>query len=833
MYFKSICIFIISIGLITTVDAQQLNRKGGLGVSLFNQVPDSLKTKYGYESGAFVMQAAPKTTAFNAGILPNDIVIKANENNITNSTDLVNFAKKLRAGEEVTFIIQRNRQQLVLKANVVAKPIEQSNTMDITYGAFQYKSGLVRTILKSPKGKIPKAHIYFLQGFPCYSLDNMQPLDKTKQAIDKIVELGYAVYIMEKGDMGDNENCPPCQTMGFNEELAMYEMGYKNLLNLPNVHKEKIVLFGHSMGGTTAPLLAAKFQPKAIVVYGTGFKPWSEYLLDAFLIQSSYRGADIGELRATLEKFKPYYYQFFYSDKTVEEISKNPMGLAALNNLLGYIGNEQSRFGRHISTIKELNQHNVAKALSDYNNYTLAIYGECDLNANNPSDNIALIEHVNSQRPGHGTFWLAPKSSHSFEEIGTMQEFIELWDQPQVYQQYAANRFNGKIFEYIDQWLEEILKKEPVKSDPKLYTDASEQLPEPGTKKASMDVVAADLDGDGDLDIVLANEFQPNTILMNDGKGNFTDESEKRLPQIVHDSEDVVAKDFNGDGFIDLIFCSEDDKVHEFYLNNGKGYFTPAPYQFPNSEANAIISEDINKDGKPDVIFGNNGQNQLFINQGKGIFKLEEDRLPKINKVTQDLALIDIDKDGDLDLIEANEDGNVLYLNNGKGFFTDVTKTNLISNENMESRKIAFADIDKDGDIDLLFANVNFKGNKNPQNRLFVNDGTGIFTDVTTTQLPQDKDHSIDAIFTDIDNDNDADIIIANVFGGKIKVYLNDSKGNFILGSDRLLGGKIKIDALGVICTDLNGDKLKDLYFCDRYNPQQDNKDVLLIKNKL
>lgn len=151
----------------------------------------------------------------------------------------------------------------------------------------------------------------------------------------------------------------------------------------------------------------------------------------------------------------------------------------------------------------------------------------------------------------------------------------------------------------------------------------------------------------------------------------------------------------------------------------------------------------------------------------------------------------------------------------------------------MESRKIAFADIDKDGDIDLLFANVNFKGNKNPQNRLFVNDGTGKFTDVTTTQLPQDKDHSIDAIFTDIENDNDEDIIIANVFGGKIKVYLNDSKGNFILGSDRLLGGKIKIDALGVICTDLNGDKLKDLYFCDRYNPQQDNKDVLLIKNKL
>lgn len=829
---KTVVFLSMAILAVNSLNCQNLKRKGGLGLSLYNQIPDSLNTKYGYESGALVMQVAPNTTAQNAGILPNDIVTQVNETPISSAADLVNFAKKLRANQEVVFFVKRNLSPVTLKAKVVPRPIEQSNTMNIVYGEFQYKSGWVRTILKSPKAEPPKAYIYFLQGLPCYSLDNMQPLDKTKQAIDKMVELGYAVYVMEKGDLGDNENCPPCLTMGFNEELAMFEAGYKNLLTLPNINKEKIVLFGHSMGGTVAPLLAAKYQPKGIIVYGTGFKPWSEYLVDAFLIQPAYRGADIGELRAALEKFKPYYYQFFYSDKTVEEIIKEPMGLAAMTNLLGYMENGQSRFGRHITTFKELNQHNVAKALSDYNNYTLAIYGECDLNANNPLDNIALIDHVNSQRPGHGTFWQAPKSSHSFEEIGTMQEFIELWDKPQVYQQYAATRFNSKIFDYVDQWIVEILAKKSNQSVPKYFTVTSEQLPEPGAKRASMDVIAVDLDRDGDLDIVLANEFQANTILINDGKGNFTDESEKRLPQVIHDSEDVVAKDFDGDGFVDLIFCSEDDKVHEFYLNDGKGYFRPAPYQFPNSEANAVISEDVNRDGKPDVIFGNNGQNQIFINLGKGNFELDQNRLPAINKVTQDLAFVDIDKDGDLDLIEANEDGNVLYLNNGKGFFTDITGANLFSDINMESRKIAFADVDNDGDFDLFFANVNFKGDKNPQNRLFINNGKGKFTDETSKRLPEDQDHSIDAVFVDIDGDKDLDIVVANVFGGKVKVYLNDGKGNFTVGHDKLLGGKIQIDALGVISADLNGDKLDDLYFCDRYNPQSDNKDVLLTRNK-
>lgn len=825
-------LYVTTLFFIVNATSQNLKRKGGLGVSLYNTIPDSLKNKYDYQSGAFIMQVGPNTTAQLAGLLPNDIITKVNETPISNATDLINFAKKIRANDEVTFYFIRNKSNLTLNAKVVPKPMEQSNTMDIVYGEFQYKTGWVRTILKSPKGKKPKAHIYFLQGLPCYSLDNMQPLDKTKQAIDKMVELGYAVYFMEKGDMGDNQNCPPCLTMGFNEELAMYDAGYQNLLNLSSVNKDKIVLFGHSMGGTTAPLLAAKYQPKGIVVYGTGFKPWSEYLVEAFLIQPAYRGADLGDLRATIEKFKPYIYQFFYTDRSVDEISKEPMGMAMLNNLLGYIGNSQTKFTRHISTFKELNQHNVAKALSEYNNYTLAIYGECDLNANNPLDNIAMIEHVNNQRPNHGTFWLAPKSSHSFEEIGTMKEFIELWDNQQAYHQYAANRFNGKIFEYVDEWLNTVLLKETSKNEPKYFVDVSEQLPEPGSKKASMDVKAGDIDYDGDLDIVLANEFQPNSILINDGKGNFTDESEKRLPQIIHDSEDVLIEDFDGDGFVDLIFCSEDDKVHEFYLNNGNGHFKPAQYQFPNSEANAIISEDINKDGKPDVIFGNNGQNQIFINKGKGKFELEENRLPKVEKVTQDLAFLDIDNDGDLDLIEANEDGNQLYENEGKGFFKNITKTHFLANIDMESRKIAFSDVDRDGDKDLFFANVNFRGNKNPQNRLFINNGKGKFTDETTNRLPEDQDHTIDAIFVDIEDDKDLDIVAANVFGGKVKVYLNDGRGNFTLGGDRLLGGKIQVDALGVIQADFDGDKKGDLYFCDRYNPQIDNKDVLLFKIK-
>jgi len=203
------------------------------------------------------------------------------------------------------------------------------------------------------------------------------------------------------------------------------------------------------------------------------------------------------------------------------------------------------------------------------------------------------------------------------------------------------------------------------------FEDGTMNLPDGGTRFSSMDVRAADLDGDGDMDVVLANEFQGNTILINDGTGFFSF-SFGNLPQVDHDSEDVAIADFDQDGDLDLVFCSEDDvtigntNVHEYYRNDGSANFTTAPFQFPDSKSNAVITVDLNGDKWPDLIFGNDGQNRVFINDQTGKF-IEETvtRLPEINDLTQDLNLSDVDGDDDLDLFVGNEDGNRLLINDG------------------------------------------------------------------------------------------------------------------------------------------------------------------------
>ena len=173
----------------------------------------------------------------------------------------------------------------------------------------------------------------------------------------------------------------------------------------------------------------------------------------------------------------------------------------------------------------------------------------------------------------------------------------------------------------------------------------------------SMDGQAVDIDNDSDIDMIIAMEFQPNVILINDGTGILRDESADRFPNISRDSEDIAISDFDGDGDLDIVFVSEDDQVNEYYQNDGTAHFRDLNELIPVSETtNAVESADFNGDGWPDLLLGNAGQNTLLINNGIGGFIDEtSNRLPGNAYTTQDVELGDIDSDGDLDIVEANE----------------------------------------------------------------------------------------------------------------------------------------------------------------------------------
>ncbi len=341
-----------------------------------------------------------------------------------------------------------------------------------------------------------------------------------------------------------------------------------------------------------------------------------------------------------------------------------------------------------------------------------------------------------------------------------------------------------------------------------------------------MDAGIADLDQDGDMDILIANEHKPNILLINDGTGEFTNESSIRIPQVDHDSEDIGIADFDSDGDPDIIVVSEDDKVNELYLNNGDGTFSDAGDRIPvTGTSNSVVVFDINEDGSPDVLIGNNGQNNILINDGIGNFQDETaQRIGTFIDVTQDLTLGDIDNDGDQDLLVGNEDSNRILINIGNGFFEDQSSERIpYRNSPEETREVDVADIDGDGDLDLLYGNVQaFVENAVRQNRLLLNDGKGFFTDITDTHLPADDNRCFGVAFLDIDDDGDADIMTGNTngdrFGGDtpFSVYLNDGSGKFTDVTGTMLPKNIVGRGFDIDFVDFNGDNIKDLFLSNR-----------------
>ncbi len=376
----------------------------------------------------------------------------------------------------------------------------------------------------------------------------------------------------------------------------------------------------------------------------------------------------------------------------------------------------------------------------------------------------------------------------------------------------------------------------PGEPDPIPYEDvSSSNLPTGNLSGTSNSALAADIDQDGDLDIVIASQG-PNKILLNNGSGEFSLLSNTILNSFSLNSQDVSVADFNGDGRFDLFFGNAAEQanrqINEFYLNQGNVSFSNDNGLIPATGiSNSSVARDLNRDGFIDILIGNRGQNILLINNGNARFFDETgQRMPSRFDFTRDLEVGDVTGNGFPDIVVANEnDDNRLLTNNGSGIFLDQTGSRLPPISAIEeTREVELADVDGDGDLDIYYSNVRiFESGADPQDRLLINNGQGVFSDVTSSQLPQKTSNTFDTDFVDIDFDGDLDILTGN-FDGGIQVFLNNGAGTFTDDTENWMPEGLNPRVVDFEIADYNGDQLPDIYIA-----VFDGPDVLLIRKDL
>ncbi len=379
-------------------------------------------------------------------------------------------------------------------------------------------------------------------------------------------------------------------------------------------------------------------------------------------------------------------------------------------------------------------------------------------------------------------------------------------------------------------------------AQPYYFTHENDHIPLSATGINTMDVRSVDVDNDNDLDIITAGEFRRNLLLFNDGSGNFTEDPSRIFPEKNtgdpfpgEDSEDIAIADFDQDGDPDVLFVSEDSTFHELLINDGTGLFTFIAYDFPSSLGNAVAVLDLNNDDYPDLIIGNTGQNTVFINNQDLTFTQDASRWPVNTEGTQDFKLVDLDGDNDLDIIEGIDLGDNNILINNNGTFVDESSRLPDTGQTVETRKIAIGDANGDTFPDIFVATVNFIGTANPQDRLYLNNGNGFFTDATATNLPSSNLLSLDAFFVDYDDDNDLDIIHVSFQNpaSNPRVLDNDGAGVYTETSLDVFEPFALTNGIAMEVADFNNDTFPDIYF-GNFNETDDltffNPDILSVK---
>jgi pimeloyl-ACP methyl ester carboxylesterase len=423
-----VCVVAAVRGVAGAQDSDELPRKAGhLGVRIA-AVPDDVRKQSNLkpDEGVLVEVVAPETAAARAGLRSGDLLLTIDGRSIEGVPAFLQAIPRMRAGQRSALGVLRDGKRITAPVTLGTRPPDRGANFDVLYRHVKSKGARIRTIVTRPHAPGPHPALVLMQGAAAASID--EPLASGGpygKILNAFAEAGWVTVRIEKPGIGDSEGGPYAET-DFTTELDVYRQALLAVTTTDFVDRENVFVFGHSMGGVFAPLLAAETPVRGVAVYGTVVKRWIDYALENTRRQSLLAGNKPETTESAVRALDVLMQDFFVQGRSYDEVLRER---APQRPALQRFFPDRRYDGRSFRFWSQLQRTDLAAAWTKGTSSVLAMWGRHDFIASE-DDHVRIAALVEKARPGKGTYLALDGIDHGFRQTASMEDSFRRWNTP-------------------------------------------------------------------------------------------------------------------------------------------------------------------------------------------------------------------------------------------------------------------------------------------------------------------------------------------------------------------------------------------------------------------
>ena len=293
--------------------------------------------------------------------------------------------------------------------------------LETEYGSFRTSEGIrLRTILTRAAGSTARLPAIFLtQWVSCGSLDFAADRQNQLRLIAQTP--GIVLIRVERSGTGDSEG-PPCSALDYDTEIRHYREAFDQVARHPWVDPGRIVIYGNSLGSTTAPLVAAGKKVAGVAVQGGGALTYLERMIhfDRIFLERSGKYAP-SQIQEEMGRRIPFHVEYLVYGKTPEQIERERPELNGVWQSIRGGAEAPPHYGRPYAWHQQAAKKDFLGAWTRIEAPVLVVYGEYDQFETRHGHRL-IADTINKLRPGTATFIEVPKADHEVEFYASAED---------------------------------------------------------------------------------------------------------------------------------------------------------------------------------------------------------------------------------------------------------------------------------------------------------------------------------------------------------------------------------------------------------------------------